>query len=168
MSLGEYGSRRQLPVVLEVYNHVQFVGIEGALNSVNKKVGAQVGSIGGGDVSHTLFGKTRASLCLFSGTPHIPSGGTSREQGEKATNGLQNAHDPGLKGQPRLRLSRISRAGLLNQVIGLEAMILGIFGASFALTKGFPLVRNGRENFWRAGAGLSFLVGAGLFVAVCW
>jgi hypothetical protein len=52
---------------------------------------------------------------------------------------------------------------LLHQVIALEAVLLGCIGTAFALSRGLPVIPNGRENRWLASSAAGLIISAGAF-----
>ena len=103
----------------------------------------------------------RMSQAVFPGTspiPRIEGGSGSGEQREKSADSAVNPHPRHLIGEPRLRLGRIRRTRLLDEIIALECVIFSLFGAAFTLTRGLPAVPNGRENRWLAATSACLVV----------
>lgn len=89
-----------------------------------------------------------------------------RDEGKETANRLDERQPERLDTSGGLSLSGARSAGLLNKIVGLNAVILGCFLAGLGLAKGFPAVPNGREMRWLAvGSAGPVVVCAGILIA---
>ena len=93
----------------------------------------------------------------------VEGGEARRDEGQKASNRPPKSHPGKVVIREGLRLGGVRSAGLLHQIIALEAMLFGCLGTALALNRGFPVVPNGRENLWLASSAAGLVISSGAF-----